>query len=92
MKQIPKTSVYGIGGNHMNHQEEQKIVPWYLFPFWLIWKLVIFILEITGRLMGAILGLVFIVVGVILSATVIGAIIGIPLIIFGLLLTIRALF
>jgi hypothetical protein len=32
----------------MNHQEEQKIVPWYLFPFWLIWKLVIFILEITG--------------------------------------------
>jgi hypothetical protein len=53
---------------------------------------VIWIIEATGRLIGAILGLVLMIVGVVLTITVIGAIVGIPLIIFGFMLVIRSLF
>ena len=71
---------------------QKKRVHWLLYPFWLIWRLVIWIIEATGRIIGAILGLTVMVVGVLLTLTVIGAIIGIPLIIFGFLLIIRSLF
>jgi len=74
----------------MTHREER--VPWFLWPFWAIWKLVAFIIEMTGRLVGLIVGGVFIVVGVIVSLTVVGAIIGIPLALFGVLLMVRCLF
>ena len=67
-------------------------IPWYIVPFWAIWKLVVWIIEITGRLVGAVLGLVFMIVGVLMSLTVIGAVIGIPLAIFGLLLMLRSIF
>ena len=50
------------------------------------------IIALTVRLVGAILGLVFLIVGVVLTVTVIGAIVGVPFIIFGLLLVIRSLF
>ena len=70
----------------------KKRIHWLLYPFWLLWRLVIWIIEATGRLIGAILGLVLMIVGVLLTLTVIGAIIGIPLIIFGFMLTIRSLF
>jgi len=50
------------------------------------------IIEMTGRLVAAILGLVLMIVGVILTLTIIGAIVGIPLIIFGFLLMIRGFF
>ena len=69
----------------------KKRVHWLLYPFWLLWRLVIWIIEATGRLIGVILGLVLMIVGVLLSLTVIGAIIGIPLIIFGFMLAIRSL-
>ena len=71
---------------------QKKRIHWLLYPFWLIWRLVIWIIEATGRIIGAILGLTVMVVGVLLTLTVIGAIIGIPLIIFGFLLIIRSLF
>jgi hypothetical protein len=67
-------------------------VPWFLWPFWAIWRLVIVIIELTGRLVGAVLGLVLMIVGVVVSLTVIGAIVGIPLLIFGFLLILRSLF
>ncbi len=78
----------------MENQSEKtkKKVPWYLYPFWLIWRLVVIIIEFTGRVVGAVMGLVLMIIGVVISLTIIGAIIGIPLIIFGFLLTIRALF
>jgi hypothetical protein len=63
-----------------------------LWPFWAIWRLVIGIIEFTGRLVGAIIGLVFLIVGIILTLTVVGAIVGIPMIIFGFLLILRSLF
>ena len=67
-------------------------VPWYLWPFWAIWKLVSGIVLATGRLVAVILGLVFLIVGVVLTLTLVGAIVGIPFIIFGLFLMIRGLF
>jgi len=63
-----------------------------LWPFRLVWRLVTGILELTGRLVAAILGLLLMVVGVVLTATVIGAILGIPLLIFGFMLMLRSLF
>jgi uncharacterized membrane protein HdeD (DUF308 family) len=73
-------------------EHRKKRVHWLLYPFWLIWRLVIWIFEATGRLIGAILGLVLMIAGVIVSLTVIGAVIGIPLIIFGFMLLVRSLF
>jgi hypothetical protein len=70
----------------------QRHIPWYLWPFWAFWKLVAGIVLATGRLVAAILGLVFLIVGVVLAVTVVGAIVGIPFIIFGLLLMVRGLF
>ena len=67
-------------------------VPWYLWPFAAIWKLLSVIVELTGRFVAMVLGIVFIVVGVIVSLTIIGAIIGIPLAIIGLLLLLRGIF
>ncbi len=63
-----------------------------MWPFRFLWRLVTAILELTGRLVAAILGVVLMIVGLVLTLTVIGAIIGIPLIIFGFMLMIRALF
>ena len=70
----------------------QKHIPWYLWPFAALWKLIAVIVEMTGRLLAMVLGIVFIMVGVIISLTIIGAIIGIPLAIIGLLLLLRGMF
>jgi hypothetical protein len=66
--------------------------PWFLWPFAALWRLLATIVELTGRFVAMILGIVFIVVGVIVSLTVVGAIVGIPLAIVGLLLFLRGLF
>lgn len=70
----------------------RKRVHWLLYPFWLLWRLVIWIFEATGRLIGAVLGLILLIVGLILTLTIVGAIVGIPLIIFSIMLIIRSLF
>ena len=75
----------------MTTQTKQHI-PWYLWPFAAIWKLLAVIVELTGRFVAMVLGLVLILVGVIVSLTVIGAIVGIPLAIVGLLLLLRGIF
>lgn len=67
-------------------------IPWYLWPFAAIWKLLAVIVELTGRLVAMILGFVLIIVGVLVSLTVIGAIVGIPLAIIGLLLFLKGIF
>ena len=66
--------------------------PWFLWPFVALWRLLAIIVELTGRFVAMVLGIVFIIVGVIVSLTVIGAIVGIPLAIVGLLLFFRGLF
>jgi hypothetical protein len=72
--------------------QQKRGTPWFLWPFVALWKLVAGIIEMTGRLVAAILGLVLMIVGVVLTITIIGAIVGIPLIIFGFLLIIRGFF
>jgi hypothetical protein len=71
---------------------ERKAVPLLLWPFWAIWRLIALILEVTGRLVGAILGLVLMIAGVVLTITVVGAVVGIPLILFGFMLAVRSIF
>jgi hypothetical protein len=68
-----------------------KNTPWLLRPFIWLWNFIAYIVTLTGRLVAVVLGLVFMLVGVILTITVIGAIIGIPLFIIGLLLVVRGL-
>jgi hypothetical protein len=70
----------------------QKRIPWFLWPFAALWKLIAVIVELTGRFVAMVLGIVFIVVGVIVSLTIVGAIVGIPLAIIGLLLLLRGMF
>ncbi|MBI5351425.1 MAG: hypothetical protein HZB50_02175 [Chloroflexi bacterium] len=67
-------------------------IPWYLWPFAAIWKLLSIIVELTGRFVAMVLGIVLILVGVIVSLTIIGAIVGIPLALIGLLLLLRGIF
>jgi hypothetical protein len=72
--------------------ETKQHIPWYLWPFAAIWKLLAVIVELTGRFVAMVLGIVLILVGVIVSLTIIGAIIGVPLAIVGLLLLFRGMF
>jgi hypothetical protein len=66
-----------------------KILTW---PFIALWRLAIGIVQVTGRFVAAILGLILMVVGVVLTLTIVGAIVGIPLFTFGLLLVVRGFF
>jgi len=63
-----------------------------LLPFRLIGFLLELVFNLTGRLICAVLGLVLMIIGLILTVTIIGAVIGIPLLIIGLLLLIRSVF
>jgi hypothetical protein len=72
--------------------ETKKHIPWYLWPFAALWKLLAVIVEMTGRFVAMVLGIVLIVVGVIISLTIVGAIVGIPLAFVGLLLLLRGMF
>ena len=75
----------------MTTSTKQKI-PWYLWPFAAIWKLIAVIVEMTGRFLAMIIGIILMIVGGIISLTIIGAIIGIPLAIVGLLLFLKGIF
>ena len=63
-----------------------------LWPFEAIWWLVSTILSLTGRLVIIVLGVVFMLAGGLISATLIGAVLGIPILFFGVLLVLRGLF
>lgn len=63
-------------------EKREKKTPWFLWPFVALWDLLAFILSLTGRLVAAVLGLVLMIVGIVLTVTLIAAPIGIPLIIF----------
>ena len=66
-----------------------KVLMW---PFVALWKLLAGIIEVTGRLVAALVGLVLMIAGLVLTLTIVGAVVGIPLIIFGFLLMIRGFF
>jgi len=67
-------------------------VPILLWPFYAIWRLLTLILSIVGRLLCALLGLIVMIGGVVITMSVIGAPVGIPLAALGFLLLIRAIF
>lgn len=67
-------------------------VPVLLWPFYAIWRLLTFVLNVVGRLICAILALAIMFAGVLVTMSVVGAPVGIPLAALGFLLLIRALF
>ncbi|MBN2560117.1 MAG: hypothetical protein JXQ75_04230, partial [Phycisphaerae bacterium] len=71
---------------------ERKRSPWFLWPLVALWDLITWILKFTGRVVAAVLGLVLMICGVLLTVTIIGAIAGIPLVVFGFLLMMRSIF
>ncbi len=75
-----------------HHHHHRKGISWILWPFVALWKFLALIIEMTGRLIGAILGCVLMLVGIILTITIVGAIVGIPLLLIGFLLLIRSIF
>lgn len=75
----------------MSSETERK-VPLLLWPFWAIWRLLTLILNLTGRLIAVILGLVLMVVGAILIITIVALPIGIPVAVIGFLMVMRGLF
>jgi hypothetical protein len=70
---------------------EKRRTSCLLWPFVAVWDLVVWIVNLTGRLIAMLLGLVILIAGVILTLTVVGAVIGIPLAAFGILLMVRGL-
>ena len=72
--------------------EEKRRIPFLLWPFWALFQLVLWILKVTGRLVGAILGLVIAILGVVLTITIIGAVVGVPMVLLGVMRMIKAIF
>ncbi len=73
-------------------ERTRSSVPLLLYPFVAIWRFFAKMVELMGRAMAAIVGLLVMILGVILTVTVLGAVVGIPLVIFGFLLVVRAFF
>jgi hypothetical protein len=72
--------------------DSDRKVPILLWPFYAIWRLLTFILELVGRLLCAVLGIALIVAGVAVTMTILAAPVGIAIAVFGFLLLVRALF
>lgn len=73
-------------------EDREGRVPWFLWPFHALWRLLTFVLEAAGRLVCAVLGLVLMVAGGVLTVSVVGAPLGVPLAVLGFLLLVRAIF
>ena len=80
-----------FGPDDMNDSADRQI-PWLLWPFYAMWRLLTFILGLIGRLLSALLGIGLMVAGVTITLSVVGAPLGIPLTALGFLLLVRALF
>ncbi|MBZ0292656.1 MAG: hypothetical protein K8L99_08865 [Anaerolineae bacterium] len=63
-----------------------------LLPFRIVWGLLALILNIGGRLLAIILGLVLLLIGALLTLTGVGALFGVPMLILGFALILRGLF
>ena len=66
-------------------------VPFLLWPIYAIFRLIGWIVQLTGRVVAAVLGLVIMIVGIVLIFTIVGAPIGAPMVFFGLILMIRGI-
>jgi vacuolar-type H+-ATPase subunit I/STV1 len=84
-------SLYSFAEKRMSDSTFNN-VPWLLWPFYAIWRLLTLILNITGRIICIVFGIALMMCGVAISLSVIGAPLGVPLAALGFLLVIRALF
>lgn len=73
-------------------RHKERKTPWIFMPLVWIWKFFAWIISLTGRLLAAVLGVVFMGIGLVLTITLIAAPLGIPLLIFGFLLMLRSIF
>ena len=64
-------------------EPDDRRVPILLWPFYAIWRLLTFILEVVGRFLAAILGLALMFMGVVITMTLVMAPLGIPIAVFG---------
>lgn len=74
------------------NESTDRSVPVLLWPFYAIWRLLTFILEVIGRVLCVLLGIGLMVAGIAIAMSVVGAPVGIPLAAFGFLFLVRAIF
>jgi small-conductance mechanosensitive channel len=67
-------------------------IPILLWPFYAVWRLLTFVVELIGRLLCGMLGIGLMVAGVAITLSIIGAPVGIPLTSVGFLLLVRSIF
>jgi len=67
-------------------------IPILLWPFYAVWRVLTFIVEMVGRLICALIGLALMAAGTAITITVLAAPIGIPIAAVGFLLLVRAVF
>jgi small-conductance mechanosensitive channel len=67
-------------------------IPILLWPFYAVWRLLTFVVELIGRLLCGMLGIGLMVAGVAITLSIIGAPVGIPLASVGFLLLVRSIF
>jgi hypothetical protein len=79
-------------GNKTMIEKRDKQYPWFFQPLVILWEFLASILKLTGRLVGAIIGLLLMIIGIVLTVTVVGAPVGIPVLVVGFLLTLRSIF
>lgn len=72
--------------------DNDRDVPILLWPFYAIWRLLTFILEVVGRLLAALIGLALMAAGTAITITILAAPVGIPIAAIGFLLLVRAIF
>ena len=73
-------------------EQSDNGVPILLWPFYAIWRLLSFVVELIGRLLCALLGIGLMIAGVTITLSIIGAPVGIPLASVGFLLLVRSIF
>jgi hypothetical protein len=73
-------------------EQSDNGVPILLWPFYAIWRILTFLVELIGRLLCAILGIGLMIAGVTITLSIIGAPVGIPLASVGFLLLVRSVF
>ena len=73
-------------------QVAERRVPLLLWPFYAVWRLLTFVLALTGRLVAFVLGTVLLISGALVTATVVGAPLGVVLAGIGVLLLLRSIF
>jgi hypothetical protein len=72
--------------------DSDRDVPILLWPFYAIWRLLTFVLEVVGRLLCALIGLALMAAGTAITITVLAAPVGVPIAAIGFLLLVRAIF